>query len=523
MRILSIHLGGHDSSCCLLDNNQIELFVLEERYSRQKHQCHLKNCLDKLLEKITRPVDIITTPTFYRKHDPQVYLDYFFSSYNTKFNNTPKIYKDFYHHRQHASLSFYNSGFNEAAVIVIDGHGSNFFTKNENDFKECETAYYAEYPAKFTTIYKNIICNSKEKKVKYDKILAKRNLPIKISLDEGIGLVYDKASFVIGNSIFDAGKAMGLSAYGNPSQDSLEKLYKKIQGNLDKNNFQNHANYCRKVQEVTEKRALSLVTQVIEKTDAKNICICGGYGMNILANKKYIDKFPDRNFYFEPLSTDTGNAIGSALFFYHKHTKSKEKNPLKSTAFHGTNYPIPNIGVKTSVDDVAKEIFKSKSVGIYYGRAEAGQRALGNRSILFNPLDIKCQEKVNAIKKREWYRPFAAIVLKDDASKLFYDTDRFYDKFMTTCYKAKSLTQDIAPGLLHIDNTCRVQIIDENHHLYDLLISFKQISGYGILLNTSLNLAGEPLIETPQEALQMLQTTELDYVYFLEKKLLCSD
>lgn len=518
-----MHLGGHDSSCCVLKNNEIELFFLEERYSRIKHHCHLQNCVDKVLDNLSGKVDLITIPTFYRKHNPTEYLSYFLKEYSKYFSNIPKVYKDFYHHRQHASLAFYNSGFDRAAVVVIDGHGSNFFTKNENDLKECETIYEVSYPANFKTVYKKLLCNSNKKQSKYEQLVKKRNLDIDIFLGLGIGQLYDLASYAIGDSIFAAGKAMGLSSYGNDIAIDLNNSKITTDEPLNSINFQSYADYCKSIQKLTEEKACGLIEKTIQKTNASNICITGGYAMNIIANKRYLDQFPNVNFYFEPLANDIGNSIGSGLFYFYKHSKTHDKRSLEHTSFHGTLHTLPTKGKSCNSKEVAQELFKSKSVGIFYKKAEAGQRALGHRSILFNPFDNECKEKVNLIKKREWYRPFAAIVLREDVGKLFYVNNKFFDRYMTVCYSAKPLAQKKISGILHVDNTCRLQIVDSDHHLYKLLKEFKVITGLGILLNTSMNIAGEPLVENPNQALKMLRNTDLDYVYFLERQLLTSD
>jgi carbamoyltransferase len=149
---------------------------------------------------------------------------------------------------------------------------------------------------------------------------------------------------------------------------------------------------------------------------------------------------------------------------------------------------------------------------VYRGLAEAGQRALGNRSIFFNPLHPNAKEIVNRIKKREWYRPFAGIVLEEDVD-LFFDMGNIQSSpYMTISFPVKT---NLIPGITHIDGTCRIQTTSkEDGYLYELISEFKKLSGVGIILNTSFNLAGEPLVETPEDAIKTLKNSDLDCLWF---------
>jgi carbamoyltransferase len=239
--------------------------------------------------------------------------------------------------------------------------------------------------------------------------------------------------------------------------------------------------------------------------------------MNIITNNLLVKTFPDVEFYFEPMATDLGISVGTAMLHWRIRTKDLTPRPLTTTAFHGWKYDLSKYkGKETDLQGVARLLEKQKSIAIYNGYAEAGQRALGNRSILYTAFDPKGREVVNKIKKREWYRPFAASVLEEDAH-LFFDV-KTYSPFMTQCYTVKDIP---IPSVTHIDNTCRVQTVTSGI-LYDLLLELKKLTGYGIILNTSLNLAGEPLVETPQQALDVLAKSDLDYVWFPETMQLIS-
>ena len=167
-----------------------------------------------------------------------------------------------------------------------------------------------------------------------------------------------------------------------------------------------------------------------------------------------------------------------------------------------------------STEDIANLLSEQKIVAVYNGLAEAGQRALGNRSILFDARNKEAKNIVNSVKNREWYRPFAGAVLKEDFTECFDTYGLTESPFMTLSFPVT--TCDI-PGVTHVDNTCRVQTVDNSiPHLYNLLTEFKQITGCSVLLNTSFNLAGEPLVETINEAIETFNNSKIDVLWFPE-------
>ena len=159
-----------------------------------------------------------------------------------------------------------------------------------------------------------------------------------------------------------------------------------------------------------------------------------------------------------------------------------------------------------------------KVIAIFQGRSEAGPRALGNRSILYDPRDPMGKDRVNKIKHREAFRPFAGTVLKEHANKYFDMAGLDQSPFMTFAVDMREDWVDNLPAINHVDNTCRVQTVtrEQNQHFYDLITEFEKITSLPILLNTSFNLAGEPMVETPEDAIRTLENSELDYIYFPE-------
>ena len=415
---------------------------------------------------------------------------------------------------------------------------------------ECESVYVFSYD-KHKPLLKNYF-KASYWKYKSDDIFLKQN-EFYVGTIGGIVNFYTMSTLLFGQSPHENGKTMGLSSYGN-GIDDFPKIFKNIDESvtnlfelhyhkkynvlmpiykehrskiIDKimeNNYQFYADYAYEVQIQTQEAVGDLIKKSVEKTGIKKVCISGGYGMNVVANYYYIQRFPDIEFYFEPMSDDSGISIGSAKYIYHSLTNDRTKKPIKTTSFHGTSYDVSKYkGVTATIKEIASLLFKNKSVAVYTGLSESGQRALGNRSILFNPLNPNAKDIVNKIKKREWYRTFAAMVLEEDAN-IYFNLGRVKSSpFMTICFPVRLEYAKIIPGVTHVDNTCRIQTVSKNDvYLYTLLQEFKKLSGHGILLNTSFNLAGEPLVETPEDAFKTLNNSCLDYLWFEETKQLFS-
>lgn len=545
MNILALHFG-HDASVTILKDGEIFKYYKEERYSKIKRDSFPFLCIEKCVNSFNENIDYIiihNLPNLNEFHF--TYAEkYLCKRFNTNPQNIIAFHQD--HHVSHAALSFYNSGFKDAICVVVDGMGSLF----RNNVAECETVFHAEYPHNFKPIYKNlqkIKSNIPGKDIIND--LEKMNCEYNITESNG-GIVnlYNTINFLIGESSLENGKSMGLSSYGEklnifPSffkNDKIEvnwnlfedqftenciyfyKLYEpykdKTVKEVTQDNYKLYADYAHEIQLQTQESICDLIKKGLEKTNSKNVCISGGYGMNILANQYYMKKFPDVNFYFEPMSDDGGTTIGCAKLLHHSLTKDCTVRKLNSTFFHGDYYDVNQYkGKFVDIKEISKLLFSEKSVAIYRKLSESGQRALGNRSIFFNALNPDCKNIVNKIKKREWYRPFACVILEEDVDKYFYIDAMKKSPFMTVSFNVKNEYRELLSGIIHVDETCRVQtIFNEDGYLYTLLKEFKNVSGHGILLNTSFNLAGQPLVETPEDAFWTLKNSSLDYLWFEE-------
>ena len=548
MRVLAIQYGNHDCSACIYDG-EVKNYFLEERYSGKKHDLHHFEIYKNLL-RVKDPVDLIVLCYFgdrtFMYDGGLKYLNMFLKAYKKKHGKIPKVIKDKRHHLAHAAGAYYNSGFDKALVMVVDGSGS----LDKLSF-EAESIYVAE-GLKFKEIYKNFIKLFPEQMDLPTELARLKKLHPDAEIHResmmGLGYLYSAGAVMMGETALQAGKVMGLSSYGNDSNqthivkdlfvddmmfhcrevnlffygygpDNFKDIAQEIFGKkgvnvcdeITKQNYQPYADYAKAVQKDTQNVILRLVRKVLSETGIKKLCFTGGYAMNIITNNLLVETFPDVEFYFEPMATDVGISVGTAMLHWRLNTKDLKPRPLTTTAFHGYKYDLSKFrGLGAGKEEVARLLAESKSVAVYDGYAEAGQRALGNRSILFNPLNPQGRDIVNRIKRREWYRPFAACVLEEDAH-LYFDI-KVASRFMTQCYK---VTTDLIPAVTHVDKTCRVQTVVDGH-LYDILQEFKKLTGHGILLNTSFNLAGDPLVETPKQALDTLANSELDYLWFPE-------
>jgi carbamoyltransferase len=531
----------HDASIAVVDEGKVTFFCKEERITGRKRDSFPTLALSRLELQDEDVTFVYSSPTF---HTPT------FIKVNWIASKTCNITQSFdisdQHHLTHANLAFYDSGFEKALVIVVDRNGSEF----ADCAYEAESVFVASYPNVFTPIYKSFWM--KNNNAYSETRILQRLLPdceVVCKSMYGITKVYESATSLILQHALENGKVMGLSAYGDKSKlftdlfidkvipndfyfshDYVQDQYASISSSLQDNAvkevptdaYQMYADYSWQVQLQTQEAVAELIRRSIERTGIKNVCITGGYGLNVVANHFYTTEFPDVNFFFEPIADDSGNSIGAAMKLYRDTTLDTTVHRLEHTFFNGTKHPLDNLsGTPVTTEEVAQLIANGKSVAVYQGLAEAGPRALGNRSILFDPRNKDAKEIVNRIKKREWYRPFAGMVLKEDA-RTYFDMGRLDESpFMTISFPVTQLGVEMIPGVVHVDNTCRLQTIDRsNLNIYELITAFKEITGVGVLLNTSFNLAGKPLVETPDQALATLQESDLDYVWFPEAQLL---
>lgn len=268
-----------------------------------------------------------------------------------------------------------------------------------------------------------------------------------------------------------------------------------------------------------EKVMIDYANHLYNVTKSENLCIAGGVGLNSVANKKILDKTPFKNIFIQPASGDSGLPLGAALWASHQ----VKKNPVKwrmANAYMGRNYSDKEIlnalsesgfkyeKVQNPEMTAAKLLAQEKIIGWFQGKSEYGPRALGNRSILCSPIPPGMKDKLNAqVKHRESFRPFAPICLQEHASE-YFDLN-CPSPFMLLIAKVK---KNNIPAVTHIDGTARVQTInaDQNPKVYSLIKEFQKLTDVPVILNTSFNDSGEPIVETPEDAVRTFKSTNLD-------------
>jgi len=415
------------------------------------------------------------------------------------------------HHAAHAAGSFYQSDFNSAIVFSFDGGG------NDGWFN----------------VY---LCDRKngihllDKKDQYDLGFAY------MSFGEFLKDIRLEPALSIGNLVY-SGKILGYQSYGNVVTewyDAIKEYY------LAKPNGSNYTDLLKTVSDKTgltfdiDNRLEGEVAQNLAATSQKvfedvffeiidpyvkeypyPICISGGCALNIVLNTKVKERY-ELPVFIGPNPNDCGIATGmmlqclrpqSAYDTSYLGIEILDKNMLPRYIEH-------NRGEKVHISYIIDELIDGKIMGVVQGRSEHGPRALGNRSIICSPINPDMKDILNKkVKDREWYRPFAPIVRLEDVSE-YFDWEG-PSEFMSFCPKVKEKYRDTLPSITHVDGTARVQTItrDKNEFIYDLLTLFKEKTGVGVLINTSFNVNGKPILSSYADAFEVYNRTEMDCLY----------
>lgn len=527
---------GHDRGASLVKDGEVICAISLERLDRKKHSSGITlpyQAMEYCLE-----VGNIT----YKDLDVIVFnYSHHFKAYSVKdkvreelLTLCPRV--EFVpHHLAHAFATFYASPFKEAAVLICDGAGNaykgnalEFWEKKDQDFHqtsrdiEAESCYYF-HAGTYDVDYKR--WQTRDGKLQ------------KLSL----GRMYWEACLRIGMGILDGGKLMGLAPYGEKLIEPENMITRYRNGfdfsidiskikQMPNKTFEDKSKIAWTTQYNLEETLVWLATIMQRKTFSSNICIAGGVGLNSVSNERIIKETRFKNIFILPASNDSGIALGCAYFGYYNILKGKERKPYPT--YTGKQYSNRKIeealeGLKYKesnnlYNEVSELIARGKIVGWYQDKSEYGPRALGNRSILCDPRKAEMKDKLNdKVKHRESYRPFAPVVLYEEANKIFeiYEECPYMLRIMNVLPQAKSKVQAIT----HVDGTARVQTItkQQNEKYYNLVKAFFGKTGVPVLLNTSFNVAGEPVVETPKDAVKCFLGTEIDYLvigdYIVEK------
>lgn len=557
MKIVGINTGVtkngmrlNDGGACLIDEKGI-ICIAEERITRKKHDSgfekSLKYCLDARGYNID-DIDYFIASTCCERplHN---FDDIGFGIPGHKTIAVPT------HHYSHACSAYFSSPFSEAIVMVSDNEGNIIQDLGKENFYENILEHMSYY----------IGIDNELKLIERDTVL-----PEQIS----VGDAYRYFTHYIGfPSYVYAGKTMGLAPYGNTERYENVRIFELVDGKIEcliksdyfncekalQNFFfenynitlpkprkvideitQEYADLAFLIQKETERILVEKIVYLVKKTGVKNLCIAGGVGLNSVANEKLLKKVPLDNIYIVPAAGDSGQCFGNALYGLHHIFKKKERMSINN-AYLGKVYSDDEIEFSinefrkqinekfifekfndySSLNEVvASKLFNGKIVARFDGGSEFGPRALGNRSILMDPRKAENKDILNKrVKFREAFRPFAPTVLLEH-SKNYFELDRESPFMLLVAEVNKPL--DI-PAVTHVDGTARVQTLSksQNANYYSLIEKFFELSGTPVLLNTSFNIDGEPIVETPKDALNCFFSTEIDCLcignWFVEK------
>jgi carbamoyltransferase len=540
--IIGISAFYHDSACCVLKNGVLVAAAEEERFSRIKGDASIPGlALRFCLKEAGLRLSDIDCIAYYE--DPQKKLARQLWS-GRSLGNRPSIRsinksrvptairevlgfeKDIFyydHHMSHAASSFYYSGFDDAAILTVDGVG------------EWATTTYALGSGQQIGIFEEV------------------------HFPDSLGLLYSTITSYLGFGVNDGEyKVMGLAPYGEPIfVDKIRQLIISGPGGqyqLDMQYFdflagkqmytdrlsmllgkpprpekedmtQFHMDIAKSLQVVLEEILIEKARYLHQRTGMRNLCMAGGVALNCVANGKVLKKGPFKQLFVQPAANDAGACLGAAALAHlqltgdrplHRRLEHVYLGPaysatdvrrlLRSTALHYAHYETDSVELYA---ETARRLSEGKVIGWFQGRMEFGPRSLGARSILADPRDAGMRDRINAmVKKREGFRPFAPAVLASKASQHF-DIDHPSPFMLETCNVISALD---LPAITHIDGSARVQTVtaDTNPAFNRLLGEFEALTGCPILLNTSFNVKGEPIVCSPEDALKCFITTDID-------------
>ncbi len=479
----------------------------------------------------------------------------------------PKLYFP-EHHLSHAASAFYPSPFEDAAIVTLDGvgewgtlticHGKGNKIKvlKELDFPHSIGLFYTAF-----TYYCGFKVNSGEYKLMglapYGNKHAEETKEIKRKILENMIDLREDGSFLLNMDYFDY--ATGLSMTNDAK---WEKLFGFPRRKSESELNQHYMNMAFAIQEITEEMVLKLAETAKELTKSENIVLAGGVALNCVANGKLLRTKMFKGLWVQPASGDAGGSLGAALAvhyisFGHERTNIEKRDSMKG-AYLGPEFSdrdIENVARRYDAkykklndfselcEKTAELLNNDTVIGWFQGRMEFGPRALGNRSILGDPRCPEMQKKLNLkIKYREGFRPFAPSVLEEDIST-FFDIDTISPYMLLVApvlesrrtklpekyeelplYERLYFLRSDVPSITHIDFSARIQSVsrETNPKYWQLINTFKQKTGYGIVVNTSFNVRGEPIVCSPDDAYRCFMRTEMDYLvmgnYLFDKK-----
>ncbi len=572
--ILGISAFYHDSACALIKNGKIIAAAQEERFSRIKNDPQFPyQAINYCLEEAKIHVHDLDAIAYYdhpyltferiiasqlriypegkalwqeilprwahvKLHIPAIIHDQLNYSKNVYLLN---------HHLSHASSAYYASPYEEAAILTIDGVGE-WATATIGYGKNTNVKIIKEmiYPNSVGLLYSafTYYCGFQVNEGEYKLMgLAPYGEPKYADLiKENIVTIHEDGSITLHLEYFGFQQSMRMVSgkfeelLGGPARKKEETITRRIM------------DIAKSIQVVTEEIIIKMARHAKQITGASYLCLAGGVALNCVANGKLLREGIFADLWIQPAAGDAGGALGAAMYLYYsKFAQTNERKPtnppLQQGSYLGVSYTDEEIlaflesydyhftklepSVRNTV--VAQYLSEGKIVGHFSGRCEFGPRALGARSILGDPRDEKAQSTLNLkIKFRESFRPFAPTVLEEDIST-YFEIDRPSPYMLLVanvkkerCLENKPVSDDIIqivnnkrsdlPAITHVDYSARIQSIckKDNYLYFDLISEFKKITGYGVIINTSFNVNGEPIVCSPEDAVHCFMHTEMD-------------
>ena len=584
MNILGISAFYHDSAACLVQDGEIIAAAQEERFSRKKHDFRFPiHSINWCLQEAKITVNDLDLIVFYEK--PFIKFERILETSLTyaptgirQFIQAmplwlkqklwiPEVIKEKLnykgkiifagHHESHAASAFYPSPFKEAAFLTMDGVGewetASFGVGRDNDIEILRDLKFPHslgllYSA--FTYYAGFKVNSGEYKLmglapygepKYADLIRDNLLDLK-----------KDGSFKLNMKYFGYGNGLRMTNW------RFEKLFGALPRRPETKISQKDMDIAASIQKVTEEIMLKMAHHVHKTTGQDKLCLAGGVALNCVGNGKILREGPFKEIWVQPASGDAGGALGAALVGWYKYLRNKrtvdgvhdqQKASLLGPSYSDDyiesflkkeNVPYEKLSSSELTERVAELIAQGNVIGWFQGRLEFGPRALGSRSIIGDARSPEMQSRMNLkIKFRESFRPFAPTVLKENVSEWFQlDKESPYMLIVAPVRQDKRINIDenkegfdklkvkrsLIPAVTHVDYSARVQTVkrQDNPLYYDMINAFYKKTGCPVIINTSFNVRGEPLVCSPEDAFRCFMRTEMDYLamgsFLLDKK-----
>ncbi|WP_046759070.1 carbamoyltransferase family protein [Kordia jejudonensis] len=541
VNIIGISAFYHDASCCILQEGKLIAAAEEERFTRIKFDPSVpKHALNYCLEAAGITIKDVNCIAFYedptKKIARQIWSGLIKNDSTLKETNFNKvedeirnvlgfegdiIYVD--HHASHAASAYYFSGFDNAALLTVDGVGewaTTTYGIGKGDhielFEEVHFPHSIGLLYSTITSYLGFLVNNGEYKVMG---LAPYGKPLYVDQVRELIALQEEGQFELNMKYFDFVK--GTKMY----TDLLPELFGRAPRERESEMEQFHMDVAKSLQVVLEETLIAKANYLYEKTGAENLCMAGGVALNCVANGKILKNTKFKKLFVQPSSNDAGGALGAAALAYVQRTGKRPNNERLPHAYLGPSFSSTEIAQllgatninyqnligdeKNLMKEIATRLSEGKVIGWFQGRMEFGPRALGARSIIADPRNPEMKDRINAmVKKREGFRPFAPAALHEKAMEHF-DIDHESPFMLETCQVISKL---FLPAITHVDGSARLQTVtkEANGRFYELLKAFDEITECPILLNTSFNVRGEPIVCTPEDAIKCFVNTDID-------------